>query len=134
MHARIARYSFSGDGAEIARKAEEGILPVFRSQPGFKAYSVSEFGDELVSLSAWESADAAEAANALVTDWVAENLADKVQLIDARIGEIHFSTSLGIGTKTGATPCGGVAGGSGPRAAAGPSPSPTTSVVWTVFD
>ena len=103
MHARIARYSFSGDGAEIARKAEEGILPVFRSQPGFKAYSVSEFGDELVSLSAWESADAAEAANALATDWVAENLADKVQLIDARIGEIHFSTSLGIGTKTGAT-------------------------------
>jgi heme-degrading monooxygenase HmoA len=101
MHARFARYAFEGEAQKIARRAEEGMLPIFQSQPGFKAYSIFESDGEIFSFSAWESADAAEAANAAAARWVAENLADKVQLKEARIGEIHLSTALGVGQKAG---------------------------------
>ena len=63
MHGRMARYAIQGDAHELARTAEEGMLPIFQSQPGFKAYSLLESGDEIISFSAWESADDAEAAN-----------------------------------------------------------------------
>jgi heme-degrading monooxygenase HmoA len=101
MHARIARYAFSGDGMEIARRAEDGMLPIFQSQPGFKAYSIIEVGDEVFSFSAWESSEAAEAANAVSADWVAANLADRVTLKESLIGEIHLSTPLGVSAKAG---------------------------------
>jgi heme-degrading monooxygenase HmoA len=103
MHARIAKYSFSGDAIEIARRAEEGMLPIFQSKPGFKAYTIVEAGDEVFSFSAWESAEAAKAADAASAQWVADNLGDKVELKRSWIGEIHLSTALGIGTKAGAT-------------------------------
>jgi len=61
MHGRMARYAIQGDAHELARTAEEGMLPIFQSQPGFKAYSLLESGDEIISFSAWESADDAEA-------------------------------------------------------------------------
>jgi heme-degrading monooxygenase HmoA len=102
MHARIAKYSFSGDGMEIARRAEEGMLPIFRATPGFKGYTVVEAGDEVFSFSAWDSSEAADAANAAAAQWVAENLADRVELKKSWIGEIHFSTPLGVTTKAGA--------------------------------
>ena len=101
MHARFARYAFKGEAHEIARRAEEGMLPIFQSQPGFKAYSIFESDGEIFSFSAWESADAAEAANKASAQWVAENLADKVQLKESRIGEIHLSTALGVSQAAG---------------------------------
>lgn len=103
MHARIAKYSFSGDGMEIARRAEEGMLPIFQATPGFKAYSIIETGDEVFSFSAWESADAAEAGNAAAAEWVRANLAGQVELKKSWIGEIHLSTPLGVSTKVSAT-------------------------------
>jgi hypothetical protein len=102
MHGRIARYSYTGDAQEIGRRAEEGILPIFQSQPGFKAYSVADAGGDIISFSAWDSAEAAEAANAVAADWVAENLADEIQLKESLIGEIIFSTALGVSTLAGA--------------------------------
>ena len=53
MHGRMARYAIQGDAHELARTAEEGMLPIFQSQPGFKAYSLLESGDEIISFSAW---------------------------------------------------------------------------------
>jgi hypothetical protein len=102
MHARIARYTYTGDAMELARRAEEGMLPIFESQPGFKAYSVIDIGGEIMSFSAWESAGAAEAANTAAAGWVAENLAGKVQLTESYIGEILIGTTLGVSTKAGA--------------------------------
>jgi hypothetical protein len=99
MHGRVATYTYTGDALTIARKAEEGILPVFRTQPGFKAYSVFATDEKIISFSAWETAEAAEAANTKVADWVAENLSDEVELQKVQIGEIYFSTALGISTK-----------------------------------
>jgi heme-degrading monooxygenase HmoA len=103
MHGRMARYTVSGDVHEIARTAEDGMLPIFQSKPGFKAYSVLESGNEIISFSAWESAEDADAANKAAASWVAENLAGEIALQETRIGEILFSTTLGVSTKAGAT-------------------------------
>jgi hypothetical protein len=98
MHARLARYTFTGNAQELAQKAEEGIVPIFKSLPGFKAYTVVESDGEILSFSGWETADQADAANIAVADWVAENLAGDVQLIETRFGEVLISTNLGIST------------------------------------
>jgi hypothetical protein len=100
MHARFARYTFSGNAQEIARKAEEGALPIFKSLPGFKAYSIAESDGEIFSFSVWETFEQAEAANIAVADWVAENLADDIQLIETRFGELLVATALGVTTAT----------------------------------
>jgi hypothetical protein len=102
MHARIAKYTFTGDVQELARTAEEGMLPIFQAQPGFKAYSVIDIGGKIMSFSAWESAEAADAANAAAAEWVAENMAGTVELQATHLGEILFSTTLGVSTLTGA--------------------------------
>ena len=101
MHGRIARYTITGDAQEIARTAEEGMLPIFQGMPGFKAYSILATDSGIISFSAWESAEEAEEANKTIASWVAENLADKVQLIEAQIGEILVSTALGVSTTAG---------------------------------
>ena len=102
MHGRMARYTYAGDVQELAQKAEEGLLPIFESQPGFKAYSVISSGDEIVSFSAWETAEQAGAANTAAAEWVAENLGDDFELTETKIGEILFSTTLGVTTNAGA--------------------------------
>jgi hypothetical protein len=103
MHGRFARYSFSGDAQELARKVEEGMLPTLKSQPGFKSYSVAADEGEIFSFSAWESVEQAESANIAIADWVAENLSgDDVQLIETRVGEILIATALGVSTTAGA--------------------------------
>ena len=103
MHGRMARYAIDGDAHDIARTAEDGMLPIFQSQPGFKAYSLLESGNEIISFSAWESAADAEAASRSAASWVAENMAGQIELKEARIGEILFSTTLGVSTRAGAT-------------------------------
>ncbi len=103
MHGRMARYTISGDAQELARSAEEGMLPIFQAQSGFKGYSLVESDGELISFSAWESTENAEAANIAAASWVAENMADKAELKEARIGEILLSTTLGVSTKAGIT-------------------------------
>ena len=39
----------------------------------------------------------------MAAEWVAENLADWIDLREARVGEILFSTTLGVSTKAGVT-------------------------------
>ena len=102
MHGRIARYEVTGDVHEIAREAEEGMLPIFRAQAGFKAYSLAASEGEVFSFSAWESAESAEAASAAAADWIAKNIADRIELKELRSGEFLLSPTLGVSTKAGA--------------------------------
>jgi hypothetical protein len=102
MHGRFARYEVTGDVHEIAREAEDGMLPIFRAQPGFKAYSLVTSEGEVMSFSAWESAEAADGASAAAADWIAKNMADRIELKEVRIGEILLSTALGVSAKAGA--------------------------------
>jgi len=96
MHGRIARYRISGDPQELARKAEEGMLPIFEAQPGFRAYILSLSGDTLTSMSAWDTIEQAEAATPAAATWIAENIAEDIELIDVSVGEVLLSTALGV--------------------------------------
>lgn len=96
MHGRIARYRISGDPHELARKAEEGMLPIFETQPGFRAYILAVSGDTLTSMSAWETMEEAEAASPAAANWIAENIAEDIELVDVSINEVLLSTTLGV--------------------------------------
>jgi hypothetical protein len=96
MHARMARHAFIGDPQELARRAQEGMLPLFRSQPGFVSYSIMSANGEILSFSIWETAEQAEAANAVSRDWVADNFAGQLELKETRVGEILVATALGV--------------------------------------
>ena len=96
MHVRMARYKTHADPHELARRAEEGMLPTFESQPGFRAYSIAVSGDELFSFSVWDSADEAEVANEAAAGWVAENMADDITIVETNFGELLLSTTLGV--------------------------------------
>lgn len=102
MQARMATYSLNGDAQDLARRAEEGILPILKSQPGFKAYSVAIGDGEVLSLSVWDSRAEAEAGSEVVASWVAENMAGDIDLIGVRYAEIMFSTTLGVTTSASA--------------------------------
>lgn len=96
MHVRMARMSFTGDIQELAERAEAGMLPIFQAADGFRAYSVAATDDEIWSLSVWDTAEAAEAANSLAAEWVAENLADQITVTETHVGELMISTTLGV--------------------------------------
>ncbi len=96
MHVRMARYTTTGDIHELIQRAEDGMLPLFESQPGFKAYSIAVSDDEIFSFSVWGSAAAAEAANEAAAGWVAENMADDITVTETNFGELMLSTTLGV--------------------------------------
>jgi heme-degrading monooxygenase HmoA len=93
-HVRVAIYQIMpGTADEILRRAQTGMLPIFRQQPGFIAYEgVVTVDDEVVSISTWESAEQAQAAVHTATGWVRENLADMILSVDNYVGEVGFST------------------------------------------
>jgi hypothetical protein len=103
MHGRVATYTYTGDAQELARKAEEEMLPIFQSQPGFKAYAIIATDEKIISFSAWDTPEGAEAANSLAASWVQENIGDQVEFKKAHVGEILVSTALGVSTKAGIT-------------------------------
>jgi uncharacterized protein YcbX len=96
MYARLATYRYQGDARQIAKQAEEGMLPIFRDQPGFRAYSIAESDGEIISLSVWDNAEQLDAANGAAASWIQGNLGDKLELRDLRAGELLMSTTLGI--------------------------------------
>jgi heme-degrading monooxygenase HmoA len=91
-HVRIGVYALtSGTAQEVADQAREGMLSVFRAQPGFRAYGLAHTQEgKLVSVSLWDSGEEARHANELAASWVRENLADKAQLEEAQVGDFLF--------------------------------------------
>jgi hypothetical protein len=84
-HGRCVIYSFDGDAQEIIEKSRAGILPLFKQQPGFLAYGVMVQGDQIISMSAWNSESDAQAADDVGKKWAAENINAKV--LNSFVGE-----------------------------------------------
>jgi hypothetical protein len=103
MYGRMATYTVSGDVHDLARRAEDGILPILQAQPGFKAYTVAAGDGQIISISSWDTRADAEAGSGAVAAWVADNMRDELDLIEVRYAEVLFSTSLGVSTKATAT-------------------------------
>lgn len=92
QHVRVAKYRVqSGTLEEISEAAKEGMLKVFQEQPGFVSYGVADSGDGTVlSISHWETHDEAEKAAVKAREWVAANLADRIELIENNTGDYLF--------------------------------------------
>jgi heme-degrading monooxygenase HmoA len=96
MQARLATYRYKGDARQLAKQAEQGMLPIFQAQPGFRAYSIAESNGDIISLSVWDTAEQVDAANSAASSWIQENLGDSLELRDVRAGEVLLSTTLGV--------------------------------------
>jgi hypothetical protein len=77
-YGRCVIYSFSGDADEVIERSRNGILPIFKKQPGFMAYGVMVQNGQIVSVSAWASEADARAADEAAKQWVSENMDAKV--------------------------------------------------------
>jgi hypothetical protein len=88
-YVRMGIYAIrQGSYEELMAKAREGMAPILRESPGFVFYSTTDVGGgRFVSVSTWETREAAQAASGKAANWVSENLADSVSLQDELIGE-----------------------------------------------
>ena len=94
-HARIGIYRLNGGDAaahEVFRRAERGLLPLFRRHSGFIDYELVRSGDTLISVSNWRTLEHANASVLEAAAWVLENLGDEVVLIDNYVGKVALSS------------------------------------------
>ncbi len=95
MDARVALYRLtSGTAEEVARKAEDGMLPIFQRQPGFVSYELIAANDTIVSTSRWESAAGVDATTEAAASYVRDNLADQVELQQNYVGDVVCSSTM----------------------------------------
>jgi hypothetical protein len=95
MHARVAFFRLkSGSFEQVvsAVKAPGGLLGIFREQPGFQSYELIETGSGLVSLSHWDSPQAADAADRVAAAWATDHIDDLVKLQQSDTGEVVLSS------------------------------------------
>ena len=81
MFAVIRRYNTHDNSApKIEQRVRDGFVPLISKLPGFVSYDVVRSTDgTLISVSVFESKQAAEESNRLAGDWVHENLASLVR-------------------------------------------------------
>jgi heme-degrading monooxygenase HmoA len=100
QHIRVGLYMLTGGTADevIERvRSKGGMLEVFQRQPGFVAYGIGVTDDDfLLSISIWDSAEQADAATAMASDWVAEHIEDRVELQDDFVGDLAFLVQAGL--------------------------------------
>jgi hypothetical protein len=77
MYAAIRIYQADSSAAEeIARRAQESLVPQLKAIPGFRVYAlVHAGGDRYVSVSSFEDRAGAEESSRLGPAWVRENVA-----------------------------------------------------------
>jgi hypothetical protein len=62
---------------EFGRRAEQGLAPILRQNPGFRGYYLMDCGDGAgFSISVFESREAAEATRDQAVGWIDETLPD----------------------------------------------------------
>ena len=81
MFAVIRRYNTHENTAgKIEQRVRDGFVPLISKLPGFVSYDVVRSTDgTLLSVSVFESRQAAEDSNRLASDWVHENLASLIR-------------------------------------------------------
>jgi heme-degrading monooxygenase HmoA len=76
MFASIRRYNVRrGSGEQLAKRVRESFVPMMRQMEGFRGYYLLDGGmDVLITISIFDSADAAFASNERAADWVRNNV------------------------------------------------------------
>lgn len=77
MHVSIREYH-TRDNAEVARRAQEGFLPVVGEIPGFSAYYMIDAGEKFFTITVAETDSAIEESTTKAREWVQEQAADLI--------------------------------------------------------
>lgn len=65
---------------EAARRVQDGFVPILTSLPGFKAYYLVNAGNDVaITISIFETKEAAEESNRRIAEWSKDNLASLLQ-------------------------------------------------------
>jgi len=89
-YTRLSTYDLiKGNFDELTVIAEHGILPTFVKEPGFVNFGLVDAGNhKVVSISIWETRDAALKSADMAATWVKQNIADRVHLVTTYIGDL----------------------------------------------
>jgi hypothetical protein len=81
MYIAVRQYKIkAGSIDEIARRAQEGFVPLMRQVPGFVAYyGVATGNDSICTVSIFQDQTGAAESTRRAADWVNQNLASFVQ-------------------------------------------------------
>jgi hypothetical protein len=111
MVARMASYRFKADPAELAKKVEGGLIPIFMKQSGFRDYSLfadtHEVDPELeatdtprerqfIAITLWDSLEEAVEGVEAAWAWVREHMSDELEWSDTKFVDVLLSTSFGV--------------------------------------
>jgi heme-degrading monooxygenase HmoA len=97
MFSSIRKYTVTrGSTEELTRRVREGFVPLVRRMKGFKGYYLINSDPEvLITVSVFETAEAALASNEIAADWVKTNVlesmtgAPEVIIGDVLISEVR---------------------------------------------
>lgn len=93
-HLRVATFDvLKGTSKEVAEVATNpgGILEIYRSMPGFQAYSILEIDAiTVMSITAWETHEEAEAATRAAAEFVATHLEGRIHRTSNQIADSIF--------------------------------------------
>ena len=86
----ISTYEMTnGTFDELTGVVEKGILPTFANLPGFLNFGIADMGDhKVVSISIWETREAAEKSALVAASWVKENISTRVRLLNDYVGSL----------------------------------------------
>ena len=76
MFASIRKYNVRRGSVEhLAQRVQDGFVPLVRQMDGFRSYYLLDGGpDVLITISIFDSSDAAFASNEKAADWVRHNV------------------------------------------------------------
>jgi heme-degrading monooxygenase HmoA len=76
MFTSIRKYNVRrGSAEQLARRVQEGFIPLLREMQGFRSYYLLDGGpDVLITISRFDSADEAFASNEKAAAWVRNNV------------------------------------------------------------
>jgi Antibiotic biosynthesis monooxygenase len=97
-YTRLSTYDLTkGDFNELTGIAEKGILPTFAKEPGFVNYGLVNAGDhKVVSISIWETREAAQKSEGMAASWIKENIGDRVRLVTSYVGDLALFRGLPV--------------------------------------
>jgi heme-degrading monooxygenase HmoA len=93
-HTRIALYDIkSGTFDDIVSQARAGLVPLYKSSPGFLNLGVAKIDKAaFVSMSTWETREQAHKASVMAADWVKANSREHYSLRENFIGDLTIDT------------------------------------------
>jgi hypothetical protein len=97
-YTRLSTYDVTkGDFDELTSLTEKGILPAYVKEPGFVNFGLIDAGNhKVVSISIWETREAAQKSATMAATWIRENIADRVKLVTTTIGNLALFKGMPV--------------------------------------